>query len=86
MMNCSLIDRLRIPKIFDMSVFDWVASLLGAIIIGYYFFKIKTITTLIPWLIFWTFLGVIIHKIFGIPTMLGYYLGLSTKPIRKSCS
>jgi hypothetical protein len=27
--------------------------------------------------------GILVHKIFGINTMLGYYLGINEKPLRK---
>ena len=83
--SCSVIDRLRQPKVFDMSLFDWVTSLFGAYLIGYYIFKLKSIFSYILWFIVWTLLGVWIHYIFNVNTMLGYYLGINDKPLRKKC-
>jgi hypothetical protein len=65
-----------------MSIFDWVASLLGAALIGY-FTGIKRLLYWILFLIFWVTLGVVAHAAFGVPTMFGYYLGLNEKPSRK---
>jgi len=82
---CTPIQALRKPKIFNMSIFDWVTSLLGAAIIGY-FLGLHGIE---PWSIFiigWVFIGALAHSMFGINTMLGYYLGLNPIPVRKECS
>ena len=38
--KCTLIAKLRGPKIFDMSIFDWIASIGVAIGVGF-LFKIK---------------------------------------------
>jgi len=72
------IETLRGPKILDMSIFDWAVSLLAAYYTGRWL-KVKM------WPLFllgWIAFGVIIHWMFGIPTMLGYYLGINTKPVR----
>ena len=81
MERCTTIQALRKPKLFDMSIFDWATSLLGAFLIGK-FLGIKN------WLLFilgWIAFGVGTHWIFGIDTMFGYYLGINEKPIRKDC-
>lgn len=83
--NCSFIDKLRGPKIFNMSIFDWITSLFGAFLIGYYIFKIKTAIQWIIYIIVWIFIGVAIHWYYGIDTMFGYYLGINQKPKRKQC-
>jgi len=83
--DCSVLDKLRGPKIFNMSVFDWITSLLGAWLIGHYVLKIKSIFNYVVWFIIWIILGIIVHKIFKIDTMLGYYLGINPKPKRKIC-
>jgi hypothetical protein len=83
-MACSWIQTLRKPKILDMSIFDWIASLLVAALVGYYL----RIRGYINWFLFlsgWTLFGVAIHALFGVHTMLGYYLGLNPKPSRKEC-
>jgi uncharacterized membrane protein YcaP (DUF421 family) len=85
MNNCSIIDKLRGPKIFDMSIFDWVSSLLGAFLIGYYIFQLRNIIYWIIYIIIWILIGVIIHWYYSIDTMFGYYLGINKKPKRKQC-
>ena len=85
METCSVLDRLRKPKLWDMSIFDWVTSILGAILIGYFFLGLRTLTAYIIWIIIWTIIGIIIHYILGINTMLGYYLGINPMPERKKC-
>lgn len=84
MKACTTIQRLRKPKILDMSIFDWVASLLAAALAAYY----MGIRGYIHWLLFfiaWTLTGVLVHTGFGVNTMFGYYLGLNPKPIREDC-
>ena len=82
-MACSWIRILRKPKILDMSIFDWVTSLLGAALLGY-FLGIRGLMW-IPLLIGWTLFGVAAHAAFGVNTMFGFYLGLNPKPTRKEC-
>lgn len=83
-MACSWIQTLRKPKILDMSIFDWVTSLLAAALVGY-FLKLHGYVNWTVFLVGWTLTGVAIHAAFGVNTMFGYYLGLNPKPIRKSC-
>ena len=74
---------MRAPKVLDMSIFDWVTSLSGAVLLGW-FFHVQGI----QWLIFilaWVLFGILAHYVFGVKTMLGYYLGLNEKPLRKKC-
>jgi len=80
---CTAIQRLRKPKILNMSIFDWITSLLLAALLGY-FLSIKG-SQWLPFLLAWTLLGVLTHYAFGINTMLGYYLGLNPVPIRQEC-
>jgi len=82
--ECTFIDKIRGPKVLNMSIFDWIVS----IIIGTFFGLWIGIKTPIKWLIFiciWILLGVLVHYIFGIKTMLGFYLGLNEKPLRRVC-
>jgi hypothetical protein len=65
-----------------MSIFDWTASLLAAALIGGFI----NLETLFDWLLFiigWIAFGVLIHYSFGVPTMLGFYVGLNPKPERE---
>lgn len=83
--KCNFIDILRKPKIFNMSIFDWVGSLLGAWIIGKYLLGLTSAVAWSVYILFWIALGVFVHWALGVKTMLGYYLGVSEKPTRKSC-
>jgi uncharacterized membrane protein YcaP (DUF421 family) len=83
--SCGIIDKLRKPKIVNMSIFDWVTSLLGAWIIGRFIFNLTGAVVWITFILFWIALGVFIHWLVGVPTMFGYYLGISKKPQRKQC-
>ena len=80
-MECTTLDRLRGPKVFNMSIFDWVASLCAAAIVGL-LAGIKTPLNWLLFILFWVLLGVAAHAAFGVSTMLGYYLGLNEKPSR----
>lgn len=74
------IQTLRKPRIFGMAIFDWTLSLGFGWIVGHYWLHIKTRQHMINWLLLWTLFGILIHKLFGVNTMLGYYLGLNPKP------
>lgn len=71
------IEDLRSLKdpLFNMVVFDWVATVLSAIIIRA-IFGAPIIDTLIILLI----LSIVLHVVFDIPTKTNYYLGLSKDP------
>jgi hypothetical protein len=75
-------DQLRKPKILDMSIFDWVTALLGGFLIAYYMFNITDVIPIILFEIGFIIFGIIVHKLFGVNTMLGYYLGINDKPNR----
>jgi amino acid transporter len=84
--QCSIVDKLRGPKVLDMSVFDWVAALIGGFLIGYYVFRLNGVAALTAWMVGWVVFGVVAHLIAGVNTMFGYYLGLNAKPDRsKKC-
>lgn len=92
--KCGFIDKLRQPKFIGMAIFDWVATLLFAIIVALlvnYFAKLDEAIyiTIIKTFIVMIILGIIIHYLLGIPTMFGYYLGLNSKnsvlKLRKKC-
>jgi len=81
---CTPLERLRKPKIFNMSIFDWITSLLGAGLLGWWLGIHGA-----QWLWFlavWVAFGVATHYAFGVNTMLGYYLGLNPAPQRRECA
>lgn len=78
----TLIDTLRGPKILDMSIFDWVTSITGAILLGNYA-GIKGLEKWIGFILLWIVFGIVVHYVAGVKTMLGYYVGLNEKPERK---
>ena len=82
MEECTTIQKLRKPKILNMSIFDWITSLLGAILVGY-FMGLKTTVSWLLFIFLWIILGVITHWLFGVNTQFGFYLGLNPKPDRK---
>ena len=85
MERCTTIQRLRKPKVLNMSIFDWVTSLLGAYLVGRFLFGIQKAGTWALFVVGWILFGIITHSIFGVPTMLGYYLWLNAIPERKEC-
>ena len=91
-MTCTIIDKVRSPKILDMAIFDWSATLLVGFILTliiYYFSRVNFIILLILISCSLIFSGVVVHKLLGIPTMFNYYLGLNSKESvlknRKDC-
>lgn len=79
----STLQTLRIPKFLGMSIFDWVVSLTIAALIGHFLLRLPPSWPLwVTWFIVWTLFGILVHKWFGIHTMLGYYLGLNPMPVR----
>ena len=81
-MSCNIIDKLRGPKVLNMSIFDWVATFLVAVILSLVLHSITKINYLILIILLFSsliILGVVIHKALGIPTMFNYYLGLNNK-------
>lgn len=74
-----IIDNLRKYRIFEMAIFDFSVTFLSAFIIKK-LFKLKY--SVINIFIFLIILGIIVHKLLNIDTMLGYYIGLNDKPKR----
>jgi len=80
-MQCTAIDKLRQPKFLDMAVFDWVATMVTVTIIGWFTHRYVTNMTMTTYIILLEcvaiVLAIVIHKVFGVPTMFNYYLGLN---------
>lgn len=87
--SCSLIDRLRKPKIFGMSVFDWTCTLIAALLITYFYYGDFHVGHILFIFVLLVGLAILVHKITNTPTMLNYYLGLNSKEAvmqnRKNC-
>lgn len=82
----NLIQTLRKPKIFGMAIFDWVMTFLGSYLLTYliytYYHKYDFTTLYTIVTIKLVILGIFMHWILGVKTMLGYYLGINSKPLR----
>lgn len=78
MSGSSLINRLRGPKIMNMSIFDWTATFIVAVIISYVIYKKIDFMDIIKIFIVLIIIAILTHYFFGIPTMLNYYLGLNS--------
>lgn len=80
-MSCltGLLQKLRKPKLFDIALFDLIGTLLGAFLAHRYFdMKQSLVAVMFAFVI----IGIAVHVLLGVPTMLNYYLGLSEKPMR----
>lgn len=89
--NCTTIDKLRQPKLFNMAIFDWIATIFFIYIIAYYTSSSNNFWTYFATLCFIGILcAIFVHWYFNIPTMFNYYLGINTKESviknRKNCS
>jgi hypothetical protein len=76
------LEKLREPKLGGMAAFDWTLSLLVAFIVGRYILNLQSKKEWSLWIFVWICIGVFVHKVLGIDTMLGYYLSLNPKPVR----
>jgi hypothetical protein len=97
MNNCTLIEILRTYQVFGLAIFDWTLTYISAYFIAYivftilkYFKVIRSTKSNSRMLIFSTFITLVgsaiyIHYLFGIHTMLGYYLGLNDYPNVVKC-
>lgn len=86
MAACTLLQRLRGPKLFNMSIFDWVASILGAFLIGKFLLKLEGARDWTLFILAWVVFGVAVHKLFKVNTQFGFYLGLNPRPKREACT
>lgn len=78
-----LLEALRRPRVLGMALFDWAASLLAGWAVGRYGVGVRGAWPMASWLAFWVALGVAVHVALGVPTQLGFYLGLNG-PVEKN--
>lgn len=77
----SIIEFLRSFRIYNIALFDLFISLVGLYIFGKTVFPGKPPRVYLLWsVIFVLPIGIMVHYLFGIPTMLNFYLGISTRP------
>ncbi len=70
---------MRSFRVFGIAMFDLVMATLGLYAIAYSL----VLKSPMLWALVWVLpVSVVAHVIKGTPTMLNYYLGLSTEPIR----
>ena len=68
------------PVIFGLTLLQWAASFMGVGLIGAFVLKLKGPQAWGLFLLAWTLFGMIMLRVFGIQTQLGYYLGLVKDP------
>jgi hypothetical protein len=71
----SIIESLREPKLFGFVLFDWISTIIGALLLANYLdydFWVVLITLLI--------ISIYLHWYFNTPTLTNYYLGISSNP------
>lgn len=81
-----MISKLRQYRIFGLSIFDIITSIIGMILLFLILWKchfknLNPFTFIIAGIILVIPFGIIIHIIFGVNTQLNYKLGLSNKPL-----
>lgn len=77
----SIIQSLRSVRIFNIALFDLIASLIGMYLLLRWFKPNRSKSFYISWVVVTVLpLAVVSHYIFNIPTMLNYYMGLSVYP------
>lgn len=70
----AVIAELRKHRIFGMAIFDWVATMIGALLLS------RAIGTCFAGtFVILVIVAIITHAAFGIPTMLNVYLDLAKK-------
>lgn len=77
--DCGIIQKLRKPKILNMSIFDWVCTFIAAIVISYFIYREMNLKIIFVVFLFLVLIGIIVHKLTNTPTMFNYYLGLNSK-------
>ena|ERR1700747_698319 len=81
--KCDIFDKLKLRKfkIFNISMIDFIGTIIISTIILYLLSKVKLIEfsliNVIIFVILSLILAIIVHKLKGIPTMLNYYLNIN---------
>jgi len=78
----SVVTRLRAYKIADMPIFDLFGTIVLALLVGYFVLQLRNGLDFTLWVAIVFMVGIVTHIVFGVNTMLGYYLGLCGKPSR----
>lgn len=92
MTKCNLVDYLREPKIANMAVFDWLATLLVVYLTSQIVCENRGHcgATFLLLVLAAIVIFVSVHKATNTPTMFNYYLGLNDKESvlkkRKDCN
>lgn len=76
----SLISDLRSYRIKEIAIFDYVSSVVGIILVCFYWFNTSLTKGVFCGALLAFPLGIAIHYIFNVKTTLNYKLGLSDKP------
>ncbi len=71
----SIIESLRGPKLFGFVLFDWISTIIGALLLANYL-KYDFLIVLIVLLV----ISIYLHWYFDTPTLTNYYLGISKNP------
>jgi hypothetical protein len=67
-------------KVLNMTVLDWLTFFMGSGLIGKFIFNIKGAQAWAIFLLAWILVVVAVHKLLGVQTQVGYYIGLSKNP------
>ena len=62
-------------KVLNLTLVNWLALFAGSGLVGFAL-KLKGTQAWGTFLLAWILVGAIIHRVFGIQTQAGYYLGL----------
>jgi hypothetical protein len=81
----SFISDIRKYKIFGISIFDLLSSMIGLVIIFViahqsHFKTLNILNFIIAGILLAIPIGIVFHVVFGVNTTLNYRLGLSNKP------
>lgn len=74
-----IIATLRKPKVFGMAIFDWVLTLIAAILLSRFVFGDYGLLKVLALFILLVILAIAVHHILGINTPLSRYLGLAAR-------
>lgn len=74
-----VITYLRSFRIANMAIFDWVATILGALAVSAYFHYNFVIVLLILLIV-----SIVLHKLLDVKTYTNYYIGFDDEPDTKN--